>query len=53
MPPALAMCPGASSQDVDEIRKQAYRAADIDTVKMIRELAMTMPQQAPSIRKDH
>lgn len=26
-----------SSHDVDEIRKQAYRAADIDTVRMIRE----------------
>ena len=51
--PSAADVPGASSQDVDEIRKQAYRAADIDTVKMIRELAMTMPQQAPSIRKDH
>jgi hypothetical protein len=51
--PSTGDVPGASSQDVDEIRKQAYRAADIDTVKMIRELAMTMPQQAPSIRKDH
>jgi hypothetical protein len=51
--PSAADVPGASSQDVDEIRKQAYRAADIDTVKMIRELAMAMPQQAPSGRKDH
>ena len=51
--PSTGDVPGASSQDVDEIRKQAYRAADIDTVKMIRELAMTMPQQAPSGRKDH
>lgn len=51
--PSAAGVPGASSQDVDEIRKQAYRAADIDTVKMIRELAMAMPQQAPSGRKDH
>jgi len=41
------------SADVDEIRKQAYRAADIDTVKMIREIAMTMPQTPPNTRKDH
>jgi hypothetical protein len=51
--PSAGDVPEASSQDVDEIRKQAYRAADIDTVKMIRELAMAMPQQAPSGRKDH
>jgi len=51
--PSAGDVPGASSHDVDEIRKQAYRAADIDTVKMIRELAMAMPQQAPSGRKDH
>lgn len=37
--------PEVSSRDVDEIRKQAYRAADIDTVRMIRELAMAMPDQ--------
>ena len=42
-----------SSHDVDEIRKQAYRAADIDTVRMIRELAMAMPAQQPDNRKDH
>ncbi|MAZ08438.1 MULTISPECIES: SRPBCC family protein [unclassified Limnobacter] len=42
-----------SSHDVDEIRKQAYRAADIDTVRMIRELAMAMPAQLPDNRKDH
>lgn len=51
--PGTADVPGASSQDVDEIRKQAYRAADIDTVKMIRELALAMPQLTPSVRKDH
>ena len=45
--------PGASSTDVEEVRKQAYRAADIDTVRMIRELAMAMPPQTPEPRKDH
>ncbi|MFN4329345.1 MAG: SRPBCC family protein [Limnobacter sp.] len=38
--------------DINEVRKQAYRAADIDTVKMIRELANTLPQ-ASQDRKDH
>jgi hypothetical protein len=38
---------------VDEIRKQAYRAADIDTVRMIRELAMAMPANQADNRKDH
>lgn len=28
---------------MDEARRQAYRAADIDTVKMIRELALSIP----------
>jgi hypothetical protein len=42
-----------SSHDVDEIRKQAYRAADIDTVRMIRELAMAMPAQQTDSRKNH
>ncbi|MCR2746255.1 SRPBCC family protein [Limnobacter parvus] len=44
---------GASSADVDEIRKQAYRAADVDTVRMIRELAMAIPQQAPGSASNH
>lgn len=44
---------GASSPDVDEIRKQAYRAADIDTVRMIRELAMAIPQNTSGTRNDH
>lgn len=43
----------ASSPDVDEIRKQAYRAADIDTVRMIRELAMAIPQNTSGTRNDH
>lgn len=51
--PGTADVPDAPSHDVNEIRKQAYRAADIDTVKMIRELAMAMPQQTPGMRKDH
>lgn len=45
--------PGATAKDVEEVRKQAYRAADIDTVRMIRELAMAIPQQTPDIRKSH
>jgi hypothetical protein len=45
--------PGAPSPDVEEVRKQAYRAADIDTVRMIRELAMAMPPQMPEPRTDH
>lgn len=44
---------GASSHDVDEIRKQAYRAADVDTVRMIRELALAIPQQAPGSASNH
>jgi len=51
--PASLGGPEVSSHDVDEIRKQAYRAADIDTVRMIRELAMTMPAQQPDHRKSH
>ncbi|MCE2746859.1 MAG: DUF1857 family protein [Burkholderiales bacterium] len=42
-----------SSHDVDEIRKQAYRAADIDTVRMIRELALAMPTQQDNKLKPH
>lgn len=33
----------APTLDQEEMRKQAYRAADIDTVKMIRELAGALP----------
>ncbi|HEX4856295.1 MAG TPA: SRPBCC family protein [Limnobacter sp.] len=43
----------SSSPDVNEIRKQAYRAADIDTVKMIRELALAFPAEDGDARKDH
>ena len=45
--------PGATSKEVEEVRKQAYRAADVDTVRMIRELAMALPPQAPDMRKHH
>jgi hypothetical protein len=51
--PAQTDGPEVSSNDMDEIRKQAYRAADIDTVRMIRELAMAMPAQQTNNRKDH
>lgn len=44
---------GASSHDVDEIRKQAYRAADVDTVRMIRELALAIPQPTQGDQKGH
>lgn len=43
----------ASSADVDEIRRQAYKAADIDTVKMIRELALAMPAENTDGSKHH
>ncbi|HEX5486610.1 MAG TPA: SRPBCC family protein [Limnobacter sp.] len=33
---------------MDEARRQAYRAADIDTVKMIRELALSVPEDGQS-----
>lgn len=39
----------AQAADLSEYRKQAYRAADIDTVKMIRELALTLPSPGESI----
>ncbi|MCQ8896906.1 SRPBCC family protein [Limnobacter humi] len=40
--------------EYEEARKQAYRAADIDTVKMIRELASTLPaDRGMPLRKDH
>jgi hypothetical protein len=45
--------PAVQPADVNEIRKQAYRAADIDTVKMIRELALAFPAEDSRIRKDH
>lgn len=51
--PASDGVPCASSSDMDEMRKQAYKAADIDTVQMIRELALAMPQHTPGHRKDH
>ncbi len=40
------------SREDEEVRKQAYRASDIDTVRMIRELALTIPGDNDS-RKDH
>ena len=43
----------ALSQDEEEVRRQAYKAADIDTVKVIRELAMAMPAPTYATRKDH
>lgn len=44
---------GASTADVDEVRRQAYKAADIDTVKMIRELALAMPLEGSASQKHH
>ncbi|WP_370260905.1 SRPBCC family protein [Limnobacter sp.] len=43
----------AKAHEYEEIRKQAYRAADIDTVRMIRELALSLPGTPPGARKDH
>ncbi|HEX4844167.1 MAG TPA: SRPBCC family protein [Limnobacter sp.] len=43
----------ARADEYEEIRKQAYRAADIDTVRMIRELALSLPSSYPGSRKDH
>ncbi|HEX4917030.1 MAG TPA: SRPBCC family protein [Limnobacter sp.] len=43
----------ARANEFEEIRKQAYRAADIDTVRMIRELALSLPNANPGSRKDH
>jgi hypothetical protein len=51
--PASDGVPGASSSDMDEMRKQAYKAADIDTVQMIRELALAMPQPPAGQQKNH
>ncbi|MDH4394749.1 MAG: DUF1857 family protein [Limnobacter sp.] len=34
---------GLNSQQMNEARRQAYKAADIDTVTMIRELARSLP----------
>jgi hypothetical protein len=41
------------SRQEEEVRKQAYRASDIDTVRMIRELALTIPPDDNDPRKDH
>ena len=41
----------ASQSQIDEARRQAYHAADIDTVKLIRELALMWPTQTSSERQ--
>lgn len=51
--PVASNVTDAYSSEMIEARRQAYRAADVDTVRMIRELAMTMPSPACDTRKDN
>lgn len=45
--------PNCSEQEINEVRKQAYKALDIDTVKVIRAIAQMNPDLSADDRKLH